>query len=96
MPATVHYLIWRPLAGTDREAGTVRRNDMARINYDDQTAAAFKAVREVPRDGLAAWREAVRRHLRPCVVAGIMAGAGTEARDTAHELVGVQAGADLA
>ena len=25
---------------------------MARISYDDQTAAAYKAVREVPRDGL--------------------------------------------
>jgi ubiquinone/menaquinone biosynthesis C-methylase UbiE len=38
---------------------------MARISYDEQTAAAFKAVREVPRDGLAEWREEVRRHLRP-------------------------------
>jgi SAM-dependent methyltransferase len=38
---------------------------MARISYDQQTAAAFKAVREVPRDGLSEWREAVRRHLRP-------------------------------
>jgi SAM-dependent methyltransferase len=38
---------------------------VARISYDDQTAAAYKAVREVPRDGLGAWREAVRRHLRP-------------------------------
>ena len=38
---------------------------MARISYDEQTAAAFKAVREVPRDGLAEWREAVGRHLRP-------------------------------
>ena len=38
---------------------------MARISYDKQTAAAFKAVREVPRDGLRGWREAVRRHLRP-------------------------------
>jgi SAM-dependent methyltransferase len=38
---------------------------MARISYDDQTAAAYKAVREVPRDGLESWREAVRRHLRP-------------------------------
>ena len=37
---------------------------MARISYDEQTAAAFKAVREVPRDGLSEWREAVRRHLR--------------------------------
>lgn len=38
---------------------------MARISYDEQTAAAYKAVREVPREGLAEWREAVRRHLRP-------------------------------
>lgn len=38
---------------------------MARIDYDEQTAAAFKAVRELPRDGLSEWREAVRRHLRP-------------------------------
>ncbi|HEX9056783.1 MAG TPA: class I SAM-dependent methyltransferase [Ktedonobacterales bacterium] len=38
---------------------------MSRISYDEQTAAAFKAVREVPRDGLSEWREAVRRHLRP-------------------------------
>jgi SAM-dependent methyltransferase len=38
---------------------------MARITYDERTAAAFKAVREVPRDGLPEWREAVRRHLRP-------------------------------
>jgi SAM-dependent methyltransferase len=38
---------------------------MARISYDDQTAAAYKAVREVPRDELGAWRDAIRRHLRP-------------------------------
>jgi ubiquinone/menaquinone biosynthesis C-methylase UbiE len=38
---------------------------VARIGYDEQTAAAFKAVREIPRDGLSEWREAVRRHLRP-------------------------------
>jgi ubiquinone/menaquinone biosynthesis C-methylase UbiE len=38
---------------------------MARIDYDEQTAAAYKAVREVPRDGLSEWRDAVRRHLRP-------------------------------
>lgn len=46
----------RPL----RDCGSV-----ARISYDEQTAAAFKAVREVPRAGLTEWREAVRRHLRP-------------------------------
>jgi ubiquinone/menaquinone biosynthesis C-methylase UbiE len=53
---------------------------MARISYDDQTAAAYKAVREVPRDGLGAWREAVRRHLRPSprmTVVDIGAGTGT-------------------
>lgn len=38
---------------------------MARISYDDATAEAYKAAREVPRDGLSEWREAVRRHLRP-------------------------------
>lgn len=37
---------------------------MARISYDDQTAAAYRTVREVPREGLRAWREAVRRNLR--------------------------------
>ena len=38
---------------------------MARISYDERTAAAFRAVREVPHDGLWEWREAVRRYLRP-------------------------------
>ena len=38
---------------------------MARISYDERTATAYKAVRELPRDGLSEWREAVRRHLRP-------------------------------
>jgi SAM-dependent methyltransferase len=53
---------------------------MARISYDDQTAAAYKAVREVPRDGLGAWREAVRRHLRPSPRMTVMdIGAGTGA-----------------
>jgi SAM-dependent methyltransferase len=54
-------------------------DDMARISYDDQTAAAFKAVREIPRDGLGEWREAIRRHLRPSpgmTVADIGAGTG--------------------
>jgi SAM-dependent methyltransferase len=52
---------------------------MARITYDDLTAAAFKAVREVPRDGLGEWREAIRRHLSPVpgmIVADIGAGTG--------------------
>jgi SAM-dependent methyltransferase len=52
---------------------------MARISYDDQTAAAYKAVREIPRDGLEAWREAIRRHLRPSpgmTVVDIGAGTG--------------------
>jgi SAM-dependent methyltransferase len=38
---------------------------VARISYDEQTASAYKAVREIPRDGLSEWREAVRRHLHP-------------------------------
>lgn len=52
---------------------------MARIDYDEQTAAAFKTVRELPREGLAEWREAVRRHLRPTpgmTVVDIGAGTG--------------------
>jgi hypothetical protein len=32
--------------GRHLEAASIRRHDMARITYDDQTAAAFKAVRE--------------------------------------------------
>jgi ubiquinone/menaquinone biosynthesis C-methylase UbiE len=52
---------------------------MARIAYDEQTAAAFKAVREVPREGLGHWRDAIRRHLSPVpgmTVADIGAGTG--------------------
>ena len=57
---------------------------MARISYDKQTAAAFKAVREVPRDGLSEWREAVRRHLRPSQGMTLVdIGAGTGAFATA-------------
>ena len=57
---------------------------MARISYDERTAAAFKAVREVPRDGLAEWREAVRRHLRPSADMTLVdIGAGTGAFATA-------------
>lgn len=37
----------------------------ARNTYDEQTAAAFKVARDIPRDGLSEWREAIRRHLRP-------------------------------
>jgi ubiquinone/menaquinone biosynthesis C-methylase UbiE len=53
---------------------------VARISYDEQTAGAFKAVREVPRDGLSDWREAVERHLRPTpgmTLVDIGAGTGT-------------------
>src|SRR5690348_3800483 len=42
-----------------------RGSSVARISYDETTAAAFKAVREIPHDGLSEWREAVRRHLCP-------------------------------
>src|SRR5262245_29816453 len=57
---------------------------MARISYDEPTAAAYKAVREVPRRGLAEWREAVRRHLRPSPGMTLVdIGAGTGAYSTA-------------
>jgi SAM-dependent methyltransferase len=49
---------------------------MARIEYDEQTAAAFKSVREIPHDGLAEWRDAVGRHLRPGTTV-VDVGAGT-------------------
>lgn len=52
---------------------------MARINYDVPTAAAYKAVREVPRNGLSEWRDAVQRHMRPSqgmTVVDIGAGTG--------------------
>ena len=51
---------------------------VARISYDERTAAAFKAAREIPRDGLTEWRDAVRRHLRPSQRMTLMdVGAGT-------------------
>jgi SAM-dependent methyltransferase len=52
---------------------------MARISYDDQTAGAYREVREIPRDGLGEWREAILRHLRPVpgmIVVDIGAGTG--------------------
>jgi SAM-dependent methyltransferase len=57
---------------------------MARISYDEPTAAAFKAVRELPRDGLTGWREAARRHLHPSPGMTVVdIGAGTGAFTTA-------------
>jgi ubiquinone/menaquinone biosynthesis C-methylase UbiE len=59
---------------------------MARISYDERTATAFRAVREVPRDGLAEWREAIRRHLRPSQGMTLVdIGAGTGAFATAFD-----------
>lgn len=53
---------------------------MARIDYDERTAAAYKASREVPLDGLADWRDAIQRHLRPSAgMTLIDIGAGTGA-----------------
>lgn len=51
---------------------------MTRNPYDEQTATAFKAVREVPRDGLEEWREAVGHHLEPGMTL-VDVGAGTGA-----------------
>ena len=57
---------------------------MARISYDDGTAAAFKAVREISRAGLEEWREAVGRHLRPSPRMTLLdIGAGTGAFSSA-------------
>jgi ubiquinone/menaquinone biosynthesis C-methylase UbiE len=51
---------------------------VARIDYDGQTAMAYKAVREIPRDGLADWREAIARHLHPSPEMTVLdIGAGT-------------------
>jgi ubiquinone/menaquinone biosynthesis C-methylase UbiE len=55
---------------------------MTRNPYDKRTATAFKAVREVPRDGLAEWREAVGRYLTPGMTV-VDIGAGTGAYATA-------------
>jgi ubiquinone/menaquinone biosynthesis C-methylase UbiE len=60
---------------------------LARISYDDPTAAAYKAVREIPRDGLAEWRESVRRHLHPwqgMTLVDIGAGTGQFAAAFSH------------
>ena len=38
---------------------------MARIDYDDAAAAAFRASRELPPDSLSEWRAAIARHLAP-------------------------------
>jgi hypothetical protein len=58
------YVILHPHLSTDDAERIARKNDMARIRYDEQTAAAFKAVREALRDGLTEWRDAIDRHLR--------------------------------
>lgn len=57
---------------------------MARITYDDTTAASFRAAREIPRSGLGAWEDAVRRHLHPVRDMTVLdVGAGTGAFATA-------------
>ena len=43
---------------------------MARIDYDEQEAAAFRAAWHVPREGLRHWRDAVAEYLRPGAPAG--------------------------
>jgi ubiquinone/menaquinone biosynthesis C-methylase UbiE len=52
--------------------------------YDEDVATAFKAAREIPREGLAEWREAIRRHLRPAPGMTVLdIGAGTGAYSSA-------------
>lgn len=64
---------------------------MARISYDERTAAAFKAAREIPRDGLSEWRKAIRRHLCPTPEMTLVdVGAGTGQFATAfHDWFGL-------
>ncbi|WP_446219687.1 class I SAM-dependent methyltransferase [Micromonospora sp. IBHARD004] len=51
---------------------------MARIAYDDRSAAAFAAARHLAPDGLASWRAAVARHLPTTAGARVLdLGAGT-------------------
>jgi ubiquinone/menaquinone biosynthesis C-methylase UbiE len=55
-------------------------HDLARITYDDDTAAAYTQVRGIPRDGLGRWRDAIQRHLNPVpgmTMVDIGAGTGT-------------------
>ncbi|GAA2834662.1 hypothetical protein GCM10010441_68930 [Kitasatospora paracochleata] len=57
---------------------------MGRIAYDAATAASFRQTREIRRDGLRAWEEAVRRHLTPVPGMTVLdIGAGTGAFATA-------------
>jgi ubiquinone/menaquinone biosynthesis C-methylase UbiE len=52
--------------------------------YDEDVAAAFKAAREIPREGLTEWREAIRRHLQPSPGMTVLdIGAGTGAYSAA-------------
>lgn len=65
---------------------------MARIDYDQRTAAAYQAVREAPRPELVRWRDALRRHLDPSPERRVVdIGAGTGAFATAlRDWFGVQ------
>jgi SAM-dependent methyltransferase len=65
MPST-DRIVAAPLRRLEaREEIASEEAETARNPYDEETAAAFTAAREIPRGGLAEWREAVRRHLRP-------------------------------
>jgi ubiquinone/menaquinone biosynthesis C-methylase UbiE len=64
---------------------------MAGSSYDRQAAADYQAAREVPRDGLAAWREAIAAAAAPAPGMTVLdVGAGTGAFATAfHDWFGV-------
>ena len=49
---------------------------MARNTYDEQTAAGYKSVREIPRGGLLNWRDAVARHFSGSTLLDLGAGTG--------------------
>ncbi|MFK0192089.1 class I SAM-dependent methyltransferase [Kitasatospora sp. NPDC090308] len=57
---------------------------MADTVYDASTAADYRAAREIPREGLTAWREAIAEHAAPSPGATVLdVGAGTGAFATA-------------
>ncbi len=58
--------------------GAALAGGMARIAYDDRSAAAFAATRHLATDGLTSWRAAVARHLPTTAGARVLdLGAGT-------------------
>src|SRR5579871_4625264 len=70
--------------------------------YDEGVAVAFKAARQIPREGLTEWRDAVQRHLEPSPGTTLVdIGAGTGAFSVAFvdwfaiDVIAVEPSADM-